>query len=100
MNFILNKFVILSYFIHCFYFCLIRTVVKVKIERSLGLHTTILRRGKEHNSAMVSVGAINVDIPQHPVVLHGMVTRSSREISSTLLEFRRPMSRVGYVFIA
>ena len=70
-------------------------MVTVRIDRSLGLHTTILRRGKEHNSAMVSIGAIHVDIPQHPVVLHGMVTRSSRELSTTLQEFRRPASRAG-----
>ncbi|XP_076117611.1 bridge-like lipid transfer protein family member 1 isoform X3 [Mytilus galloprovincialis] len=75
----------------------IKTVVTVRIDRSLGLHTTILRRAKEHNSAMVSIGAIHVDIPQHPVVLHGMVTRSSRELSTTLQEFRRPMSRAGRV---
>ncbi|XP_062586140.1 bridge-like lipid transfer protein family member 1 isoform X2 [Saccostrea cucullata] len=70
-----------------------KTVVTVNIDKTQALHTTILRRGKEHNSAMISVGLIEVDIPQHPVVLHGMMTRGSKQISSTLQEFRRPVSR-------
>jgi len=45
---------------------------------------------------MISIGVINVNIPQHPVVLHGMMTRSSRQISSTLQEFRRPFNRTRY----
>ncbi|XP_065930909.1 bridge-like lipid transfer protein family member 1 isoform X3 [Magallana gigas] len=69
------------------------TVVTITIDKTQALHTTILRRGKEHNSAMISVGLIEVDIPQHPVVLHGMMTRGSKQISSTLQEFRRPVSR-------
>lgn len=70
-----------------------KTVVTITIDKTQALHTTILRRGKEHNSAMISVGLIEVDIPQHPVVLHGMMTRGSKQISSTLQEFRRPVSR-------
>jgi hypothetical protein len=27
---------------------------------------------------------VNVDIPQHPVALHGMMTRGSKQLSSTL----------------
>lgn len=73
--------------------CCYRTVVTITIDKTQALHTTILRRGKEHNSAMISVGLIEVDIPQHPVVLHGMMTRGSKQISSTLQEFRRPVSR-------
>lgn len=68
----------------------------MKIDKSQALHTTILRRGKEHNSAMVSIGAINIDIPQHPVVLHDMMARSTRQLSTTLQEFRRPVSRTRY----
>ncbi|ESO89448.1 hypothetical protein LOTGIDRAFT_234295 [Lottia gigantea] len=74
-----------------------QTVVTVNIGKSQALHTTIMRRGKEHNSALASVGVIDVDIPQHPVVLHGMMTRSSKKLTSTLLEFRRPLSRYGKV---
>lgn len=29
-----------------------------------------------------------MDIPQHPVDLHGIVTRGTKELSSTLQEFR------------
>ncbi|KAK3100226.1 hypothetical protein FSP39_016558 [Pinctada imbricata] len=70
-----------------------QTVVTVTIAKSQALHTTILRKGKEHNSAMVSIGIIDIDIPQHPVVLHGMMARSTRQLSTTLQEFRRPTSR-------
>ncbi|XP_021348394.1 uncharacterized protein KIAA1109-like [Mizuhopecten yessoensis] len=73
----------------------IKTVVTVKIDKSQALYTTIMRRGKDHNSAMVSVGVIDVNIPQHPIVLHDMMTRSSRQITSTLQEFRRPFNRTS-----
>ena len=69
----------------------------MNISRSQALHTTVMRRGKEHNSALVSVGMIDVNIPQHPVVLHGMMTRSSRRLTTTLQEFRWPLSRTGWV---
>ncbi|XP_050415172.1 bridge-like lipid transfer protein family member 1 [Patella vulgata] len=74
-----------------------QTVVTVNIGKSQALHTTVMRRSKEHNSALASVGVIDVDIPQHPVVLHGMMTRSSKKLTSTLQEFRRPLSRIGKV---
>ena len=70
-----------------------RTVVTVNIGKSQALHTTILRKGKEHNSAMVSIGEIDINIPQHPVVLHDMMARGTRQLSTTLQEFRRPVSR-------
>lgn len=31
---------------------------------------------------------MNIDIPQHPVALHGMMTRSSKQLSTTLQELR------------
>ncbi|KPJ20708.1 Uncharacterized protein KIAA1109 [Papilio xuthus] len=31
-----------------------------------------------------NVGGVRVDLPQHPVALHGVMTRSSRQLSSTL----------------
>src|SRR5699024_8646959 len=40
------------------------------------------------NSARVVIGAIEIDIPQHPVALHGMMTRSGRQLSTTLQELR------------
>lgn len=38
-----------------------------------------------------------MDIPQHPVALHGMVTRGSKQLSSTLQELRvtRTSSRLS-----
>ncbi|XP_077518913.1 transmembrane protein KIAA1109 homolog tweek [Amblyomma americanum] len=41
------------------------------------------------HAALISVGAVHIDIPQHPVVLHSMVTRSSKQLSTTLQELRR-----------
>ncbi|XP_076446239.1 bridge-like lipid transfer protein family member 1 isoform X6 [Babylonia areolata] len=73
-----------------------QTVVTINISRSQALLTTVMRRGKERNSALVSVGMIDVNIPQHPVVLHGMMTRSSRRLTTTLQEFRWPLSRAGF----
>ena len=72
-------------------FC--RTVVTVNIGKSQALHTTVKRRGKGHNSALVSIGEIDIDIPQHPVVLHDMLTRGTNKLSTTLQEFRRPIVR-------
>ncbi|KAL3880212.1 hypothetical protein ACJMK2_032469 [Sinanodonta woodiana] len=75
-----------------------QTVVTVNIAKSEGLHTNVRRRGKGHNSALVSIGEIDIDIPQHPVVLHGMMARSSRQLSTTLQEFRRASSRISRNF--
>lgn len=61
-----------------------RTVVKVTVGKSQTLYSSISRRGKDKNSGLLSIGSINIDIPQHPVALHGMMTRSSKQISSTL----------------
>lgn len=41
------------------------------------------------HAVLLSVGAVHIDIPQHPVVLHSMVTRSSKQLSTTLQELRR-----------
>ncbi|XP_036364401.1 transmembrane protein KIAA1109 homolog isoform X4 [Octopus sinensis] len=64
-------------------------VVTVDVNKSQGLYTSVVRRSKKHNSALISIGAIDVDIPQHPVVLHGMMARSSKQLSTTFQEFRR-----------
>ena len=42
------------------------------------------RAARERNSALVTIGNITIDIPQHPVALHSMVTRSSAHLSNTL----------------
>uniref|UniRef100_A0A182JTV4 Bridge-like lipid transfer protein family member 1 C-terminal domain-containing protein n=1 Tax=Anopheles christyi TaxID=43041 RepID=A0A182JTV4_9DIPT len=65
-----------------------QTVVKVSIGKSQTLYSSITRRGKDKNNGLLSIGIVNVDIPQHPVALHGMMTRSSKQISSTLQELR------------
>ena len=82
--------------LHWKFFYYSRTVVTVNIGKSQALHTTVKRRGKGHNSALVSIGEIDVDIPQHPVVLHGMLTRGTTQLSSTLQEFRRPIQRTRW----
>ena len=64
-----------------------------------GLHGAALggssSSGKEKNSGLLSIGAVHVDIPQHPGVLHGMMTRGSKQLSSTLQEFRVPRLQVS-----
>ncbi|KAM7291724.1 transmembrane protein KIAA1109 [Ixodes scapularis] len=42
-----------------------------------------------HHAALLSIGAVHIDILQHPVVLHSMVTRSSKQLSTTVQELRR-----------
>ena len=65
-----------------------QTVVKVTVGKSQTLYSSISKRVKDKNSGLISIGAINIDIPQHPVALHGMMTRSSKQLSSTLQELR------------
>ncbi|XP_017025561.1 bridge-like lipid transfer protein family member 1 isoform X1 [Drosophila kikkawai] len=65
-----------------------QTVVKVTVGKSQTLYSSLSKRGKDKNSGLLSIGAINIDIPQHPVALHGMMTRSSKQLSSTLQELR------------
>lgn len=40
--------------------------------------------GRLGATALAAVGGVRVDLPQHPVALHGVMTRSSRQLSSTL----------------
>lgn len=63
-----------------------RTVVKVTVGKSQTLYSSLSGRIKDKNSGLLTVGAINIDIPQHPVALHGMMTRGSKQLSSTLQE--------------
>ncbi|GFS00725.1 fragile site-associated protein, partial [Elysia marginata] len=67
-----------------------QTVVTININKSQGLLTSVMRRGKEHNSTLVTIGVIDIDIPQHPVILHDMMSRSSKRITATLQELRWP----------
>ncbi|XP_059485480.1 bridge-like lipid transfer protein family member 1 isoform X2 [Neocloeon triangulifer] len=73
-----------------------QTVVKVTVGKSQTLYSSISKRLRDKNSGLLTVGAINVDIPQHPVALHGMMTRGSKQLSSTLQELRvSRMSRLN-----
>lgn len=54
------------------------------VGKSQTLYSSLSGRGKDKNSGLLTVGAINIDIPQHPVALHGMMTRGSKQLSSTL----------------
>jgi len=62
--------------------------VKVTVGKSQTLYSSVTRRIKDKNSGLLSIGPVNIDIPQHPVALHGMMTRSSKQLSSTLQELR------------
>ena len=69
-------------------------VMKMNLAKSQVLMTRQDKQGQgESNSAHLIVGPILLDIPQQPSTLHGMVSRSSRQISSTLQELRQSSSR-------
>lgn len=74
-----------------------QTIVRVTIARSQALYSSVSRKSKERNSALVSIGDIEVNIPQHPVILHDMMTRGTKQLSSTLQELRvtRPTPRLS-----
>ena len=61
-----------------------QTVVKFTVRKSKGLHSVQSKSSDDLNSALLSVGLISVDIPQHPAVLHEMMTRDTKELSTTL----------------
>ncbi|XP_025405724.1 uncharacterized protein KIAA1109 isoform X4 [Sipha flava] len=76
-----------------------QTVVKITVGKSQTLYSSMSRRAKDQNSGLLTIGVVNIDIPQHPVALHGMMTRGSKQLSSTLQELRvaRTSSRMGRV---
>ncbi|XP_050552072.1 transmembrane protein KIAA1109 homolog isoform X4 [Spodoptera frugiperda] len=61
-----------------------QTVVRVSVGKSQALYGW--EAGRPGATALLSVGGVRVDLPQHPVALHGVMTRSSRQLSSTLQE--------------
>lgn len=65
-----------------------QTVVKVTVGKTQTLFSSVTKKGKDNNNALLTVGAIFIDIPLHPIQLHGMVTRSSKQLSTTLQELR------------
>ena len=66
----------------------LQTIVKIIIGRSQLLYSSQMMKTKDKNSGTMKVDLIQVDIPQHPVDLHTIVTRGTKELSSTLQEFR------------
>ena len=76
--------------------------MKVTVGKSQALYSSISRRTKDKNSGLLTVGAVNIDIPQHPVALHGMMTRGSKQLSSTLqvtMQLVSVFTRVCIVFL-
>lgn len=59
--------------------------MRVTIGKSQGLYSSLSRKTKDKNSALITIGEVHVDIPQHPVILHDMMTRGTKQLSSTLM---------------
>lgn len=57
-------------------------MVRVSVGKSQALYGW--EAGRQGATALLNVGGVRVDLPQHPVALHGVMTRSSRQLSSTL----------------
>lgn len=68
-----------------------RTVVKCNIAKSQALYSA--QRGlKTNNAAVFKVGAIIINIPQHPATLHSMMVRSSHQLSKQISDLIRQPS--------
>ena len=69
-----------------------RTVVKCNIAKSQALYSA--QRGlKTNNAAVCKVGAILINIPQHPATLHSMMVRISHQLSKQISDLiRQPSS--------
>ncbi|XP_058048398.1 bridge-like lipid transfer protein family member 1 isoform X3 [Ahaetulla prasina] len=72
----------------------IQTVVKCSIAKSQALYSA--QRGvKTNNAAIFKVGAISINIPQHPATLHSMMVRSSHQLSKQISDLIRQPSAVS-----
>lgn len=82
----------LAYYFYSFHFTLcFRTVVKCNIAKSQALYSA--QRGlKTNNAAVLKVGAIMINIPQHPATLHSMMVRSSHQLSKQISDLIRQPS--------
>ena len=60
------------------------------------MYTAASRVDSEKNMAVVTLGVVDIDIPQHPVALHSMMTRSSRTISRHITEIQSQRSVIRY----
>ena len=65
-----------------------QTVVKVTIGQSEIIHSSHMWKTKDKNTGTMFIDLVQIVIPQHPVDLHSIVTRGTKELSSTLEEFR------------
>ena len=65
-----------------------QTVVRVTVGKAQAIHTSHMWKTKDKNCGTLSVDLVQVEIPQHPVDLHSIVTVTTKELSSTLQEFR------------
>lgn len=75
-----------------------RTVVKCNIAKSQALYSA--QRGlKTNNAAVFKVGAIMINIPQHPATLHSMMVRSSHQLSKQISDLIRQPSNMWVVFL-
>lgn len=71
--------------------CVTRTVVKCSIAKSQALYSA--QRGlSTNNAAVFKVGAISINIPQHPATLHSMMVRSSHQLSKQISDLIRQPS--------
>ncbi|XP_030626570.1 bridge-like lipid transfer protein family member 1 [Chanos chanos] len=71
----------------------IQTVVKCNIAKSQALYSA--QRGlKTNNAAVFKVGAILINIPQHPATLHSMMVRSSHQLSKQISDLIRQPSNI------
>ncbi|XP_034153444.1 transmembrane protein KIAA1109 homolog isoform X3 [Esox lucius] len=69
------------------------TVVKCNIAKSQALYSA--QRGlKTNNAAVFKVGAIMINIPQHPATLHSMMVRSSHQLSKQISDLIRQPSNL------
>ncbi|XP_059422384.1 bridge-like lipid transfer protein family member 1 isoform X3 [Carassius carassius] len=69
------------------------TVVKCNIAKSQALYSA--QRGlKTNNAAIFKVGAILINIPQHPATLHSMMVRSSHQLSKQISDLIRQPSNI------
>ncbi|KAI9516354.1 hypothetical protein NQZ68_017557, partial [Dissostichus eleginoides] len=67
------------------------TVVKCNIAKSQALYSA--QRGlRTNNAAVFKVGAIIINIPQHPATLHSMMVRSSHQLSKQISDLIRQPS--------
>ena len=55
----------------------LQTIVKVIFGRSQLIYSSQMWKTKDKNSGTLKVDLIQVDIPQHPVDLHSIVTRGT-----------------------